>query len=69
MKTALMTANIVQGCQQYCLALLSLISLQSGVTMLINILTTLNSVGNKTLFNSVFIRPEQVVRFCCAYKT
>ena len=26
-------------------------------------LTTLNNVGSKTLFNAVFIRPEQVVRF------
>ena len=27
------------------------------------LLTTLNNVGSKTLFNAVFIRPEQVVRF------
>ena len=27
------------------------------------LLTTLNNVGSKTLFNAVFNRPEQVVRF------
>ena len=31
--------------------------------MLINIVTTLNNVGNKTLFHAAFIRPEQVVHF------
>ena len=31
--------------------------------MLINIVTILNNVGNKTLFDAAFIRPEQVVRF------
>ena len=28
------------------------------------LLTTLNNIGSKTLFNAVFNRPEQVVRFC-----
>ena len=31
--------------------------------MLNNIVGTLNNVGSKTLFNAVFINPEQVVRF------
>ena len=31
--------------------------------MLINIVTILNNVGNKTLSDAAFIRPEQVVRF------
>ena len=36
--------------------------------MLNNMLTTLNNVGSKTLFNAVFIRPEQVVHFLlCMY--
>ena len=35
----------------------------SGATMLNNILTTLNNVGSQTLFNVVFIKPEQVVHF------
>ena len=26
-------------------------------------LTTVNNVGSKALFNAVFIRPEQIVRF------
>ena len=39
------------------------ISLRSGVTMLNKLLTTLNNMGCKTLFNPVFNSPEQVVRF------
>ena len=66
MKTALNNVllptlfNVVNNIVQYCL--------QSGVTMLNNIVDNLEqNVGSKTLFNAVFIRPEQVVRFllCC----
>ena len=39
------------------------ISLRSDVTMLNKLLTTLNNMGSKTLFNPVFNNPEQVVRF------
>ena len=35
----------------------------SGARMLNDILTTLNNVGSQTLFNVVFIKPEQVVHF------
>ena len=37
--------------------------LDSGSTTCSVLLTTLNNVGSTTLFNAVFIRPEQVVRF------
>ena len=41
----------------------------SGSSTCSVLLTTLNNVGSKTLFNAVFIRPEQVVRFllCTCY--
>ena len=37
--------------------------LDSGSATCSVLLTTLNNVGSTTLFNAVFIRPEQVVRF------
>ena len=36
---------------------------ESGVTIQNNILATWNNVGSQTLFNVVFIKPEQVVHF------
>ncbi len=54
------TAHIVQCCQQYCSALLHLIQAQQYCSTL---LTTMNNVGSKTLFNPVFINPEQVDNF------
>ena len=41
----------------------------SGSTTCLVLLTTLNNVGSKILFNAVFIRPEQVVYFwlCIPY--
>ena len=59
-----LAAHIVQDCQKYCSTLLHLILL------LIILLTTLNNVGSKRLFNAVFIRPEQVVHFwlCATYQ-
>ena len=70
MKTALKNIllqtlfKIVNNTVQHCWAW---ISLQSGVTMLINIVTILNNVGNKTLFNATF--SAYIVLFFCAYKT
>ena len=56
------------GIEQYCAANCPCVepgsSPQLGVTMLNNIVTTLNNVGSETLFNAVFNSPEQVVRFC-----
>ena len=48
--------NIVQHCYTWLQA-------NSGSSTCSVLLTTLNNVGSKTLFNAVFIRPEQVVRF------
>ena len=48
--------NIVQHCYTWLQA-------NSGSSTCSVLLTTLNNVCSKTLFNAVFIRPEQVVRF------
>ena len=48
--------NIVQHCYTWLQA-------SSGSSTCSVLLTTLNNVGSTTLFNAVFIRPEQVVRF------
>ena len=48
--------NIVQHCYTWLPA-------NSGSSTCSVLLTTLNKVGSTTLFNAVFIRPEQVVRF------
>ena len=48
--------NIVQHCYTWLQA-------NSGSSTCSVLLTTLNNVGSKTLFNAVFIRPEQVVHF------
>ena len=53
-------AHIVQCCQQHCSALLHPIQAQQYCSVL---LTTMNNVGSKTLFNPVFINPEQVDHF------
>ena len=51
-------AHIVQCCQQYCSALLYLTQQYCPI-----LLTTMNNVGSKTLFNPVFINTEQVDHF------
>ena len=48
--------NIVQHCYTGLQA-------NSGSSTCSVLLTTLNNVGSKTLFNAAFIRPEQVVHF------
>ena len=48
--------NIVQHCY-------SSLQASSGSTTCSVLLTTLNNVGSKTLFNAIFIRPEQVIHF------
>ena len=54
-------AHIVQGCQQYSSTLLQASS--GSTTTCLILLTILNNVGSKILFNVVFIRPELVVHF------
>ena len=46
-----------------CHIVANIVEPESGVTMLNNILATWNNVGSQTLFNVVFIKPEQVVHF------
>ena len=44
------------------------LQVNSGPSTCSVLLTTLNNVGSTTLFNAVFMRPEQVVRFLlCRY--
>ena len=53
-------ANIVQGCQQYCSAMLHLIQAQQYCLIL---LIVQNSVASKIFFNPVLTNHDQVVHF------
>ena len=60
-------AHIVQGCQQYWTSWWALISLQSGVTMLNNIVDNLEQCGQHNIVQSCFHQARTGCAFLAVY--